>query len=112
MGPHFAEGYDPQGRVILSGRKVDSMYRIECSLPTAIAARVNCSAASSASLWHCRSGHVGQGSLKKTIRTGSVLEHDQSNSIADSCSRQFHVLVLAVCCTVKIQASPRYIHNV
>lgn len=84
MGPHFAEGYDPQGRVILSGRKVDGMYRIECSLPTAIAARVNCSAASSASLWHCRSGHVGQGSLKKTIRTGSVLEHDQSNSIADT----------------------------
>ena len=70
-GPHVANVYDPRGRVILRGRKVDGMYRVECALPLVSYARANV-ASSSANTWHRRFGHVGHGAMQQTLRARAV----------------------------------------
>jgi hypothetical protein len=48
-GENFANIYDPQGRIILRGHKLDGMYRIDCQLPSSAASLV---VTTSADTWH------------------------------------------------------------
>ena len=70
-GPHFAKVYDPQGKLILKGHKVDGMYRLDCHLPTPLAAKVHVAAAR-ANLWHRRYGHAAANAIQKTLREAAV----------------------------------------
>ena len=69
-GPHFAHVYDPHGRTILKGHKIDGMYRLDCTLPKSSTAHVHIAA--SATLWHRRFGHTGHSCLKKMLRADAV----------------------------------------
>lgn len=70
-GEHFAYVYDPQGRVILRGHKLDGMYRLDCQLKRNQNAKVHV-AAVCADTWHRRLGHVGHSTLQQIVRSGVV----------------------------------------
>jgi transposase InsO family protein len=70
-GPYFAHIYDPSGRIVLRGHKIDGMYRIDCTLSPSPTASVNYTS-TSAELWHRRFGHIGHASLQQMMRVDAV----------------------------------------
>jgi hypothetical protein len=90
-GRHSAHIYDPKGRVILRGHKVDGMYHLDCTLAASPGANVNFTS-DSAQLWHRRFGHIHHATLKKMIRVGAVTGIDrvkinQEHSRCDVCAQ-------------------------
>lgn len=90
-GPQFAKVYDPEGRLILRGHKLDGMYRLDCTLPSTSNASVNFAAAS-ADVWHRRFGHAHHGALQHMLRNDAVLgvgrvKFDKPNHPCDVCDQ-------------------------
>lgn len=71
-GEHQAKVFDPQGRLILLGSKVDGMYQLECTLPYMRNASVNSTDATDAHVWHQRFGHIGREAMRKLSAGGVV----------------------------------------